>query len=238
MKKRLQTVLAHAGIDSRRGVVKLIESGKVKIDGIIVKEKGFRVDPDEQNIQVNGREILKEQKYYFIFNKPKNVISTVKDTHDRKKVTDFFSDINARLYPVGRLDRDTTGLLIVTNDGELAHGLMHPKFEIEKEYVATVKPCVDKKDIKKLEKGVELDNKKTAACIIRLEERDLESAVYRIILHEGKNRHIRRMFEEVNVKVIKLKRVKYAGLDIKGVRSGESRPLTKEEVCNLKNAIG
>ena len=154
MKKRLQTILSHAGAASRRSAVELIESGVVKVDGRKVTERGFRADPEEQEISVNGRKLSAEKKYYFIFNKPKNVISTAKDTHERRKVTDYFEGVKARLYPVGRLDRDTTGLLVVTNDGELAYRLMHPKFEIEKEYLVTIKPCVDNADIKKIEKGI------------------------------------------------------------------------------------
>ena len=134
MSKRLQTVLAHAGVASRRHAAELIESGSVKVNGKTVTEKGYRVDPDVHEILVDGRPIRKEEKkVYFLFHKPRDVISTVSDTHGRKKVTDFFKHVKARLYPVGRLDKDTTGLLLITNDGQVTHKLAHPSFEIDKE---------------------------------------------------------------------------------------------------------
>ncbi|MGB2601181.1 MAG: pseudouridine synthase, partial [Candidatus Omnitrophota bacterium] len=156
MKKRLQNVLAHAGIASRRRAAQLIENGKVKVDGKVVTEKGHRIDPEEHKILIDGRPLPKEEKkYYFLFNKPENVISTVSDTHDRKKVTDYFKKIKARLYPVGRLDKDTTGLLVVTNDGTLTHRLAHPSFEIEKEYRVTITGYLSQKDSKRLERGID-----------------------------------------------------------------------------------
>ena len=136
MEKRLQNILAHAGIASRREAAKIIESGKVKVDGKIVTEKGIKVDQNINKIEVNGTLLHgDEKKHYFLFYKPENVISTVKDTRGRKKIVDFFEDIDARLYPVGRLDRNTTGLIIITNDGELTNKLTHPKYEINKEYI-------------------------------------------------------------------------------------------------------
>lgn len=231
MKKRLQTILAHQGISSRRGAVALIENGKVKINGKIVVEKGFRVDPDECEIKVNGQVLKKQEtKYYFLFNKPKGIISTAADTHNRKKITDFFKNIPARLYPVGRLDKDTRGVIIVTNDGDLAHKLSHPSFEIEKEYMAEVTPCITKSDIKKIENGIELDGKLTTPCVIKFVKENKNSAVYKIILHEGRKRQIRRMFEVVRSKVVNLTRTKYAGLSIGNLKEGEYRALVASEI--------
>jgi pseudouridine synthase len=238
MKKRLQTVLSHAGVSSRRRAVELIESGKVKIDGRRVTEKGFRVDPDRHEILVNGRLLPKSgKKYYFLLNKPKNVISTVQDTHSRKKVTDFFKEIKARLYPVGRLDKDTTGILLITNDGDLAHRMTHPSFEIEKEYLVTVKGFVPLEKIKRIEKGIELDGKITAPCHIKLRRKGKDTTVYRVTLHEGKKRQIRRMFEVVDGKVTALKRIKYAGLTLGTLKEGEWRTLTDREIEKLKKII-
>lgn len=235
MKKRLQTILSHAGVSSRRRAVELIESGKVKIDGRCVTEKGLRVDPDRHEILVNGRLLPRgEKKYYFLLNKPKNVISTTQDTHSRKKVTDFFEKVKARLYPVGRLDKDTTGILLVTNDGDLAHRMTHPSFEVEKEYLVTVKGFVLLEKIKKIEKGIEVDGKITAPCHIKLRRKGKDTTVYRITLHEGKKRQIRRMFEAVEGKVTALKRVRYAGLTLGTLKEGEYRVLTDREIERLK----
>jgi 23S rRNA pseudouridine2605 synthase len=236
MKKRLQTVLAHAGVASRRHAAQLIESGKVKVDGLAITEKGFKVDPVGHEILVNGRPIpAEEKKYYFLFYKPKGIISTVSDTHGRKKVTDFFKNISARLYPVGRLDKDTTGILILTNDGELTHRLAHPRFEIEKEYRVKVAPCITGDDIRKIEHGIALEGKLTSGCEIKVERKNQKEAICRIKLHEGRKRQVRRMFEAVGVKVMELKRTGYAGLTLKGLKEGEFRELTKKEVERLRN---
>ncbi|MBL7073538.1 MAG: rRNA pseudouridine synthase [Candidatus Omnitrophica bacterium] len=235
MEQRLQTILAHRGVSSRRGAGALIESGKVKVDGEVVKEKGFRIDSSKHKICVSGKVLRSEEKkHYFLFNKPKNVISTVSDTHSRKTITDFFKKINARLYPVGRLDKDTEGAIVVTNDGDLAHKLMHPSFETKKEYVATSDIFLTKEKQEKLSSGVKIDGKKTCACKIKLLRRSAKGAVYKMILHEGRKRQIKRMFEAVGAKVLELKRVKYAGLELKNLKEGEYRSLTKKEVEKLK----
>jgi 23S rRNA pseudouridine2605 synthase len=234
MKKRLQNVLAHAGIASRRRAAQLIESGKVKVDGKVITEKGCRIDPEEHKILVDGRAIPKEEKkYYFLFNKPVNVISTASDTHDRRKVIDYFKEVKARLYPVGRLDKDTTGLLLVTNDGMLTHKLAHPSFEVEKEYRVTINGYLSQKDLDRLEKGIDLEGKKTAPCVIRRVKRTLKGDVLKIILHEGRKRQIRRMFEEVGAKVTALERTRYAGLTLGRLKPGEYRQLTEREIARL-----
>ena len=237
MEKRLQTILAHAGVASRRNAASLIEEGKVKIDGEVVREKGFKLDPDQHEIKVNNKIVFREQKYYFLLNKPRNVISTAIDTHGRRKVTDFFDHIDARLYPIGRLDKDTTGVILVTNDGDLTHKLSHPSFEVDKEYVAVIRPNVGKKEIKKLSKGIEIDGKKTSPCEIQLLSMDREKGEYKIKLHEGRKRQIRRMFEEVGTKIISLKRTEYAGLKAGKVKEGDYRSLTGKEIKKLKRLI-
>lgn len=235
MKKRLQTILAHAGVASRRYAGELIVEGKVSVDGRIITEKGFRADPGECKIEVSGRPIPKEEKkYYFLFNKPKDVVSTASDTHGRKKVIDFFKEIDARLYPVGRLDKDTTGLLIITNDGNLSHRLSHPSFGVEKEYRAHVTPAVSDRQIKKLEKGVKIKDKVTSPCRIRIEESSGSGGVYNIKLHEGRKRQIRLMFRGIGAKVTELERIKYAGLSLEGLEQGKFRALTERELAKLR----
>ena len=236
--KRLQTVLSHAGVASRRGAVSLIEEGKVKVDGKVVKEKGFRVDPQVSHITVNGKPIGKEEKkYYFLLNKPKNVVSTSDDKHAKKKVLDYFKHINARLYSVGRLDKATTGLIIITNDGDLTHKLSHPSFEINKEYIAKLREEPNPEDIKRLENGVELYGKKTSPCRIKPVKSAGKKPVYRIKIHEGMKRQIREMFKLIDNKVMELRRVKYASLDMRGLAEGEFRELTETEIDKLKKLV-
>jgi len=237
MEKRIQTILAHAGVASRREAARLVEEGRVTVDGKVVYEKGYRVDPSKNKITVNGRPIEgEEKKYYFLFNKPKDVISTAKDTHSRKSVVDFFKRVDARLYPVGRLDRNTTGILIITNDGELTLKLSHPRFAIDKEYEVTVSSRVSSSDIRKMEKGIALEDEKTAPCKVKfLEENSSKEAIYRIILHEGKKRQVRRMFKFFGVKIRGLKRTKYAGLTLSGLARGKYRVLTEKEINRLKS---
>ncbi|MGD2278772.1 MAG: pseudouridine synthase, partial [Candidatus Omnitrophota bacterium] len=150
-----------------------------------------------------------------------------------RKVTDLFKKVSARLYPVGRLDKDTTGLILVTNDGDLAHRMAHPGFEVEKEYIAAVEGNVKISDIKKIEKGIELDGKFTAPCRVMLRRKGKKRTVYRVKLREGKKRHIKRMFEAVGGRVAELKRVKYAGLTIGDLKEGEYRALSGREVERL-----
>lgn len=239
MKKRLQTILSRAGVASRREAGRIIEEGKVSLDGRVVTQKGLQIDPGEHQISVEGRPlVLNEKKYYFILNKPRNVISTVKDTHGRKKVADFFKNIKARLYPVGRLDKDTTGIILVTNDGELAHHLSHPSFEVEKEYLAIVEGELDPRKFSEFAHGIVLDGKKTAPCKVDIVEQNEENTVFRINLHEGRKRQIRRMFEAVGYVVAALDRVRYAGLTLHGLKRGEYRELTKEEIERLKKMVG
>ncbi len=235
MNTRLQTVLSHAGVASRRHAVELIEAGRVKIDGAVVKEKGFRVDPDIQEVLVDGRPLRKDiGKLYFLFNKPKGVITTVWDTHGRKKIVDYFRNVGARLFPVGRLDKDTTGIIILTNDGDLAHKLAHPRFEVEKEYEALVGGWVKEGNISRLERGVMVEGGVTAPCRIRVLGRNERGVRVSVRIHEGKKRQVRRMFEQVGARVLELKRVKYAGLSIGSLKEGEFRRLSKREVDELK----
>jgi len=234
MKKRLQTILSAAGAASRRSAAELIESGRVKVDGRPVLEKGFKLDPAKHKILVDSRPLPeKEKKYYFLLNKPRGVISTAKDTHNRRKVTDFFKRIKGRLYPVGRLDKDTTGIILLTNDGELTHRLTHPRFEVDKEYTVKINGGVSPRRISELGRGIDIDGKATSPCKIRIIRKDGEDTILKIKIHEGRKRQVRRMFEAIGRRVIELDRVKYAGLELGRLRRGEFRRLSRKEIERL-----
>ncbi|KJJ84966.1 RNA pseudouridine synthase [Candidatus Omnitrophus magneticus] len=239
MEKRLQVILAEAGIASRRGSIAFIEEGRVSVDGKVVTEKGYKVDPFIHAVLVDGKPLQAPiKKKYFIFNKPKNVISTSLDTHERAKITDFFKNIDGRLYSIGRLDKDTTGVIIITNDGDLTHRLSHPSFEIEKEYIAKVKGNIPERNIHILRSGIELDGKKLSRCVITKIGREKNGDIFNVKIHEGRKRQIRRMFEEIGSDVISLERIKYAGLTSDGLKQGEFRELTKSEEVHLKKIAG
>ncbi|WLD91872.1 pseudouridine synthase [Alkalihalobacillus sp. AL-G] len=233
---RLQKVIAQAGITSRRNAEKLIQDGKVKVNGTTVTELGTKASPSDE-IEVNGVKIEKEEPVYFLFYKPTGVISSAKDEKGRKVVTDFFPEIEQRIFPIGRLDYDTSGLLLMTNDGEFANLLMHPKYKVEKHYIVKTKGIPSKHDLKKLSTGVRLEDGKTAPAKIKLKSLDKkkQTAIIEITIHEGKNRQVRRMFEAIGYPIQKLKRERYGLLDLKGLNPGESRRLTPHEIKQLRN---
>ena len=239
--ERLQVVLARFGIASRRGVVSLIESGKVAVNNKTILEKGFRVDASADKITVDGRDIsveIPQEKRYFIFNKPKGVMTTLQDPHAERTVADFFKDVSARVFPVGRLDRDTTGLLIMTNDGELAFRLTHPKFGVKKRYRARVEGVVTEEKVKRLEKGIDLEEGRTAPCTIEIEVKTAKETILYVTLHEGKKRQIRRIFERVGHRVLELERLTYGPISLGDLRFGQKRELKSHEVRQLEEATG
>jgi len=239
MEKRLQTILAHAGAASRRGAVDLIESGRIKVDGHIIKDKGARLDPGEHKILLDGKPLSqKKKKYYFLLNKPEGYICTTVDTHDRRKITDIFDGIPDRLYPIGRLDKNTTGAIIVTNDGELTHRLSHPSFEVDKEYTVTLMGNVPRRQIDKIQKGVTIDGKSTSPCAIKTVKENESNTVVRIVIHEGRKRQVRRMFQSIGCLVKSLTRNRYAGLTVRDLSLGEFRELTQKEIEKLKRLCG
>ena len=230
-------VLARFGLASRRGVVSLIESGKVTVNGKTVCEKGLRVLPEADKICVEGKELVawhRDQKRYFILNKPKGVMTTMQDPHAEKTVADFFHAVPERLFPVGRLDRDTTGLLMMTNDGELAFGLTHPKFGVQKKYFAKVKGFVADEAVKALEKGVLLEEGRTAPCRMEILKRTPKESELFVVLHEGKKRQIRRIFDKRGHRVLELSRLSYGPLSLGDLKPGQVRELSTHEVKSLK----
>jgi 23S rRNA pseudouridine2605 synthase len=233
--ERLQKVIAHAGVASRRKAEELILEGKVTVNGSVVKELGIKVSPADR-IEVNGIPLEREEPVYFLLYKPRGVISSVKDDKGRKVVTDFFEHVEQRIYPVGRLDYETSGVLLLTNDGEFANLLMHPSSEVDKVYVAKTKGIPSKEALRSLEKGIRLEDGKTAPARVKLLSMDKkkQTAIVELTIHEGRNRQVRRMFEAVGFPVLKLKRERYGNLTLQGLSAGEKKELTPHEVKQLR----
>lgn len=233
--ERLQKVIAHAGIASRRKAEELILAGKVTVNGKVVKELGVKVSASDK-VEVEGVPVESEVPVYFLFYKPRGVISSVKDEKGRKAVTDFFPEIEQRIYPVGRLDYDTSGLLLLTNDGEFANLLMHPSSEIEKVYIAKIKGIPTREKLRSLEKGIQLEDGKTAPARAKMLSLDKKkgTAIVELTIHEGRNRQVRRMFEAIGHPVMKLRREQYGFLTLHGLKAGEARELTTHEVKQLR----
>ncbi|MBS2969461.1 rRNA pseudouridine synthase [Metabacillus sp. KIGAM252] len=233
--ERLQKVIAHAGIASRRNAEQLILDGRVTVNGKTVRELGIKVSGNDR-VEVNGVPLQKEAPVYLLLYKPRGVISAAQDDKNRKIVTDFFPYIQERIYPVGRLDYDTSGLILLTNDGEFANLLMHPRYEIDKTYVAKVQGIPPRGILKTMEKGVTLEDGMTAPAKVKMLSLDKkkETSIVEITIHEGRNHQVRRMFEAMGHPVTKLKRETYAFLDLKGLSTGDSRELTPHEVKQLR----
>ena len=236
--ERLQKVIANLGYTSRRKAEELILAGKVKVNGETVKELGTKVK-NSDTIQVENTILDNNKNYeYYLLNKPREVISSVKDECGRKTVVELINT-SERIYPIGRLDYDTTGIILLTNDGNLASKLMHPSSNIEKKYIAKVNGLVTGYEIKKLREGVIIDGKKTHRAKVNLKSYDKKSdkSLVELIIHEGRNHQVRKMFEAINHDVIKLKREKYANLDLTGVKPGEYRRLTNKEIATLYSLV-
>lgn len=232
--ERLQKVIAQAGIASRRKAEELIASGKVKVNGQVITELGTKVS-EKDRIEVENKILEKEIKEYYLLNKPRGVVTTTQDDKERKTVVDLIPT-NARIYPVGRLDYDTTGLLILTNDGDFANILMHPKYNIEKVYMAKLKGIIKGEAINKLKDGVEIEPGVTVkGTRVKLKKTDPKSntSMVQITINEGKNHQVKKMFEAVGFEVVKLKREKIAFFDLKDLQSGEYRKLTPKEVSKV-----
>lgn len=235
--ERLQKVIASSGVASRRKAEELIKKGHVKVDGKVVYEMGIKVD-SKSIIEVDGKELEREEKVYYLLNKPRGVVTTTSDDKKRKTVVDIIDD-KRRIYPVGRLDYDTTGLLLLTNDGEFANYMMHPKNEIDKVYVAKVEGIATGSSIVPLKKGINLDGVivRATRCKLRSVDNEAKTSILEITIHDGKNHQVKRMLEAVSLPVIKLKRERVAFLTLKGLKSGEYRKLTKKEVSQLYNLV-
>ena len=232
---RLQKYLALCGVASRRHAEEMIASGRVAVNGVTVTEMGTQVEESDA-VEVDGRRVFPEaEKKYIIYHKPAGEVTTVSDPEGRPTVLDRFADVGVRLFPVGRLDYDSEGLLLLTNDGDLAVKMMHPSREVDKAYYCKVMGEIAPETIQRLSKGVMLDGHMTSPARVRLIRQEAFAATVMVTIHEGRNRQVRRMFEEVGHKVLLLRRVRFGPLDLGDLKRGEWRYLTENEVRELKN---
>lgn len=232
--ERLHKYMAHCGVASRRKCEHLIADGRVRVNGITVKGTGIKIDPDRDKVEVDGKSINRiGKRVYIMLNKPVGYVSTVTDQFQRPTVLDLVSGIEERIYPIGRLDYDSEGLILLTNDGSLTYGLTHPRHRVNKTYTVIVIGKPTGGEIDSIKKGVSLDGYVTSPADIRLcAERD-KCTVYRVTIYEGRNRQVRRMFEAIGYTVISLKRTAIGSLSLGNLPIGQWRFLNKDEVKGL-----
>lgn len=241
----LYKVLVLSKISSRRKCTQAIKEGQVKVDERIIKDPLFLVDCKKDSVSIKGRrldikEIFKKKFVYYLLNKPQGYICTVKDTHNRKTVLELIKKEDKRIYPVGRLDKDTEGLLILTNDGNLTYRLIHPKFEIDKTYETLIAPRITKVAIKKLEKGVIIDKGIRVSAKVRLikDYKKKNQTKLEVIIHQGIKRQIRRMFVSLGYEVNRLVRTRLGTLELGDLKKGKARQLSYDEINSLKKLVG
>ena len=233
---RLQKALSIAGIASRRKAEELMLQGRVKVNGKVARELGVRIDPLVDQVMVDNKPVqLDPDRVYLAFHKPKGIVSTMSDEYGRPCLADFFLGFD-RVFNVGRLDQETTGILLMTNDGELANQLAHPSFGVEKLYVAKVKGRIERTSLQRLTEGVRLDDGFQQADRVRLVDQNMQESLVEIVLHSGKNRIVRRMFDAVGHPVIDLTRKSFGPLRLGNLKPGQFRELSKLEVSALMQA--
>lgn len=231
--QRLQKVLARAGIASRRHAEELIVAGRVSVGGKVVRVLGARVDPARESIEVDGRAIAAEPLTYVLFHKPRGVVSTMRDPAGRSAVADYVRDVGARVVPVGRLDYQTSGVLILTNDGALARRLLHPSQGVLKEYLLKVHGLVDEAGLQRFRQSIDIDGRPTRPAAVEITRTEGDKTWLSIVLHEGKNRQVRRLAEHAGYRVMRLSRSSFAGLVLDGLAPGAWRHLTSAELAAL-----
>lgn len=233
---RLQKFMAKSGLGSRRACEEIIKQGRVEVNGKIINKMGMSVNPEKDRIKVDGELIqISTEKIYILMNKPTGVITTVKDPFNRPTVIDMLKSVKERVFPVGRLDKDTEGLLILTNDGSLTYKITHPKYEIQKTYVAHLSGRVNKDKLMILQNGVKLEDGITAPANIKVLLVKNDYTILQIKIHEGRNRQIRRMCKAIGHPLLYLKRTRIGNIDLQDLNVGEWRYMTKQEINYLKN---
>jgi 23S rRNA pseudouridine2605 synthase len=234
---RLQKLLAQSGVASRRRCEELMLAGEVEVDGEVVTRLGTKVDPRTAVIRVSGKRLPPVSDHvYLVLNKPRGVVSTMSDPEGRRTIADLVADRPERLFHVGRLDTDTTGLLLLTNDGDFAHRMAHPSYEVEKTYVAEVEGEVYRRILKQLLAGVELDDGPVTVTRAKLVATAKERSIVEVVIHEGRNRIVRRLFEQVGHPVRKLSRTRFGPVSLGSLPPGETRDLTLDELGELLEA--
>lgn len=236
MEERLQKILAKAGIASRRKSEELILEGRVAVDGKVINKLGLKVDPTNAVITFDGAPVIFEEKIYLLLNKPTGYVTTLSDTHGRPIVTDLLPDIAQRVFPVGRLDYETEGALILTNDGKLGQYIQHPRYEVNKTYKATVTGIPSGKKIHQLEKGVLIEGYRTWPAKVQILERRKTETVIELIIHEGKKRQVRKMMGAIGHPVKRLKRTAYGNLKMGTLQRGKYRLLSKKDLKKIFSA--
>jgi len=231
---RLQKYLAQCGVASRRKAEEIIKQGRVRVDGVVVTTMGTSVVPGKQLIHLDGKIIKAESKHiYILLNKPKGFVTTLSDPQGRPIVTSLIKDISARLFPVGRLDLDTEGALLLTNDGELAQKIQHPSFEVNKSYEATVVGNPTKNNLMMLERGIPLDGKTTSPAKIHIIKKFKNSSLIKITIHEGRKRQVRKMFQAIGHPVIHLRRISYGQLRLGNLGIGKYKRLNAHDIKKI-----
>jgi 23S rRNA pseudouridine2605 synthase len=237
--ERLQKILAHAGVASRRKAEQLIETGHVSVNGKVVRELGSKADIDEDVIQVDGRTIRQTQdKVHYVLYKPAGCVTTLSDPENRPTIKAYLEHIPERVYPVGRLDYDVEGALIVTNDGDLAFSMMHPRFGVRRTYLAKVHGVPTAEQLERLRRGVRLEDGRARALEAELHSRTPKNTWVRVVVAEGRQHLVKRLMEAVGAPVQKLHRADYGGVAVAGMRPGEVRELTRAEVHSLRAQAG
>lgn len=237
MEERLQKILAQAGIASRRAAERLITEGRVRVNGVVVTGMGCKADPEHDQITCDGNPITQEKKLTLLLNKPAGYVTTLSDPQGRPMVADLLPDRSLRLFPVGRLDLDTEGALLMTNDGILAHNILHPSFEVKKTYEALVAGVPSASALKRLQQGIDLEGVRTRPAQTRILKRFPERTLVEIIIHEGKKRQVRKMFQALGHRVLHLKRTAYGRLRLGTLPLGKYRILTEEDLKKIFSDI-
>jgi 23S rRNA pseudouridine2605 synthase len=235
---RLQKVLARAGIASRRAAETLIAGGRVRVDGRVVTELGTKVDPHTSRVEVDGQRIVREAPVYVVCHKPRGVVATMSDPEGRPTVRELLSEVPGRVYPVGRLDFNTSGVLLATNDGDFAEGLLHPRRTVPKTYIVKVNGTMTPKDVDRWRRGVDIGGKPTLPSKAKVLRFEGGKTWLELTITEGQNQQVRRMGDATGFRVMRLARVSFAGIEGEGLRPGEWRYLTAEELARLRKEYG